>query len=95
MLSLYGANQAQVQRYLSSHSERAAVLSCYAVFPCQQVALCMSCLIGLFMFAYYNMYSMSPELKQAAPDQVRRPLLLLPVLLRSQSGSLSKVSLCG
>ena len=70
MLSLYGANQAQVQRYLSSHSERAAVLSCYAVFPCQQVALCMSCLIGLFMFAYYNMYSMSTELKQAAPDQL-------------------------
>lgn len=70
MLSLYGVNQAQVQRYLSSHSERAAVLSCYAVFPCQQVALCMSCLIGLVMFAYYNMYSMSPELKQAAPDQL-------------------------
>ena len=30
----------------------------------------MSCLIGLFMFAYYNMYSMSTELKQAAPDQL-------------------------
>lgn len=70
MLSLYGVNQAQVQRYLSSHSEKAAVLSCYAVFPCQQVALCMSCLIGLVMFAYYKKYSMSPQQEQAAPDQL-------------------------
>uniref|UniRef100_A0A8D0CAH7 Solute carrier family 5 member 6 n=1 Tax=Salvator merianae TaxID=96440 RepID=A0A8D0CAH7_SALMN len=31
MLSLYGVNQAQVQRYLSSRTERQAVLSCYAV----------------------------------------------------------------
>lgn len=48
--------------------------SCYAVFPCQQVALCMSCLIGLVMFAYYQEYSMSPQQEQAAPDQVRKPL---------------------
>lgn len=70
MLSLYGVNQAQVQRYLSSRSEKAAVLSCYAVFPCQQVALCMSCLIGLVMFAYYKKYGMSPQQEQAAPDQL-------------------------
>lgn len=70
MLSLYGVNQAQVQRYLSSRSEKAAVLSCYAVFPCQQVALCMSCLIGLVMFAYYKEYGMSPQQEQAAPDQL-------------------------
>ncbi|KAL1783106.1 sodium-dependent multivitamin transporter [Sigmodon hispidus] len=70
MLSLYGVNQAQVQRYLSSHSEKAAVLSCYAVFPCQQVTLCMSCLIGLVMFAYYKEYTMSPQQEQAAPDQL-------------------------
>ncbi|CAH6786916.1 sodium-dependent multivitamin transporter [Phodopus roborovskii] len=70
MLSLYGVNQAQVQRYLSSRSEKAAVLSCYAVFPCQQVALCMSSLIGLVMFAYYKKYTMSPQQEQAAPDQL-------------------------
>ncbi|XP_050996519.1 sodium-dependent multivitamin transporter [Acomys russatus] len=70
MLSLYGVNQAQVQRYLSSHSEKAAVLSCYAVFPCQQVTLCLSCLIGLVMFAYYKEYNMSPQQEQAAPDQL-------------------------
>lgn len=70
MLSLYGVNQAQVQRYLSSRSERAAVLSCYAVFPCQQVALCMSSLIGLVMFAYYKEYTKSPQQEQAAPDQL-------------------------
>ncbi|XP_078205780.1 sodium-dependent multivitamin transporter isoform X5 [Callithrix jacchus] len=69
MLSLYGVNQAQVQRYLSSRTEKAAVLSCYAVFPCQQVALCMGCLIGLVMFAYYQENPMSIQQAQAAPDQ--------------------------
>nr|XP_045005587.1 sodium-dependent multivitamin transporter isoform X2 [Jaculus jaculus] len=72
MLSLYGVNQAQVQRYLSSRTEKAAVLSCYAVFPCQQVVLCMSCLIGLVMFAYYkdDSNTMSTQQRQAAPDQL-------------------------
>ncbi|XP_072794145.1 sodium-dependent multivitamin transporter isoform X2 [Vicugna pacos] len=69
MLSLYGVNQAQVQRYLSSRTEKAAVLSCYVVFPCQQVVLCMGCLIGLVMFAYYQEYPMSTQQSQAAPDQ--------------------------
>ncbi|XP_032157184.1 sodium-dependent multivitamin transporter isoform X1 [Sapajus apella] len=69
MLSLYGVNQAQVQRYLSSRTEKAAVLSCYAVFPCQQVALCMGCLIGLVMFVYYQEHPMSIQQAQAAPDQ--------------------------
>lgn len=66
---LYGVNQAQVQRYLSSRTEKAAVLSCYAVFPCQQVVLCMSCLIGLVMFVYYQKCPMSTQQAQAAPDQ--------------------------
>nr|XP_012643687.1 sodium-dependent multivitamin transporter isoform X1 [Microcebus murinus]XP_012643688.1 sodium-dependent multivitamin transporter isoform X1 [Microcebus murinus]XP_012643689.1 sodium-dependent multivitamin transporter isoform X1 [Microcebus murinus]XP_012643690.1 sodium-dependent multivitamin transporter isoform X1 [Microcebus murinus]XP_012643691.1 sodium-dependent multivitamin transporter isoform X1 [Microcebus murinus]XP_012643692.1 sodium-dependent multivitamin transporter isoform X1 [M len=69
MLSLYGVNQAQVQRYLSSRTEKAAVLSCYAVFPCQQVVLGMGCLIGLVMFAYYQRFPMSTQQSQAAPDQ--------------------------
>uniref|UniRef100_A0A672NQ64 Sodium-dependent multivitamin transporter-like n=1 Tax=Sinocyclocheilus grahami TaxID=75366 RepID=A0A672NQ64_SINGR len=50
MLSLYGVNQAQVQRYLSSRTEKEAVMSCYMVFPCLQVALMLSCLMGLVMF---------------------------------------------
>ncbi|XP_051578970.1 sodium-dependent multivitamin transporter-like isoform X1 [Myxocyprinus asiaticus] len=54
MLSLYGVNQAQVQRYLSSRTEREAVLSCYMVFPCLQVALMLSCVMGLVMYACYG-----------------------------------------
>ncbi|XP_067885296.1 sodium-dependent multivitamin transporter-like isoform X2 [Heterodontus francisci] len=54
MLSLYGVNQAQVQRYLSSRSERQAILSCYLVFPCQQLVLAMGCLMGLVMYARYG-----------------------------------------
>ncbi|XP_019947487.2 solute carrier family 5 member 6a [Paralichthys olivaceus] len=54
MLALYGVNQAQVQRYLSSRTEKAAVMSCYVVFPCQQIVLCLGCLMGLVMFARYG-----------------------------------------
>uniref|UniRef100_G1QRT5 Solute carrier family 5 member 6 n=1 Tax=Nomascus leucogenys TaxID=61853 RepID=G1QRT5_NOMLE len=43
--------------------------SCYAVFPFQQVSLCVGCLIGLVMFAYYQEYPMSIQQAQAAPDQ--------------------------
>ncbi|XP_030618844.1 sodium-dependent multivitamin transporter isoform X2 [Delphinapterus leucas] len=102
MLSLYGVNQAQVQRYLSSRTEKAAVLSCYAVFPCQQVVLCMGCLIGLVMFAYYQEYPMSTQQTQAAPDQfvlyfvmdLLRGLPGLPGLFVAClfSGSLSTIS---
>ncbi|XP_045018226.1 sodium-dependent multivitamin transporter isoform X1 [Bubalus kerabau] len=102
MLSLYGVNQAQVQRYLSSRTEKAAVLSCYAVFPCQQVALSMGCLIGLVMFTYYQEYPMSTQQSQAAPDQfvlyfvmdLLRGLPGLPGLFVAClfSGSLSTIS---
>ncbi|XP_076016317.1 sodium-dependent multivitamin transporter-like isoform X2 [Genypterus blacodes] len=54
MLALYGVNQAQVQRYLSSRTEREAVMSCYVVFPCQQIVLCLGCLMGLVMYARYG-----------------------------------------
>ncbi|XP_061609959.1 solute carrier family 5 member 6a isoform X4 [Phyllopteryx taeniolatus] len=54
MLALYGVNQAQVQRYLSSRTEREAIISCYVVFPCQQIVLCLGCLMGLVMFARYG-----------------------------------------
>ncbi|XP_063155912.1 sodium-dependent multivitamin transporter [Candoia aspera] len=70
MLALYGVNQAQVQRYLSSRSERQAVLSCYAVFPCQQIVLCLSCLTGLVMFAYYQEHKQTEEQLRALPDQM-------------------------
>uniref|UniRef100_A0A669BPS5 Sodium-dependent multivitamin transporter n=1 Tax=Oreochromis niloticus TaxID=8128 RepID=A0A669BPS5_ORENI len=42
MLALYGVNQAQVQRYLSSRTEK------------EQVVLCLGCLMGLVMFARYG-----------------------------------------
>ncbi|XP_054583853.1 sodium-dependent multivitamin transporter [Eptesicus fuscus] len=102
MLSLYGVNQAQVQRYLSSRTEKAAILSCYAVFPCQQLVLCMSCLIGLVMFTYYKEYPMSTQQSAAAPDQfvlyfvmdLLRDLPGLPGLFVAClfSGSLSTIS---
>ncbi|XP_074847668.1 sodium-dependent multivitamin transporter isoform X3 [Carettochelys insculpta] len=102
MLSLYGVNQAQVQRYLSSRTEREAVLSCYAVFPCQQVVLCLSCLTGLVMFAYYQEHPLSLAQSQASSDQlvlyfvmdVLKDLPGLPGLFVAClfSGSLSTIS---
>ncbi|KAG9465827.1 hypothetical protein GDO78_017679 [Eleutherodactylus coqui] len=70
MLSLYGVNQAQVQRYLSSRTEKEAVMSCYAVFPCQQLVLGLGCLTGLVMFAYYQKNEIqNPEMIKV-PDQM-------------------------
>uniref|UniRef100_H0ZXG8 Sodium-dependent multivitamin transporter n=1 Tax=Taeniopygia guttata TaxID=59729 RepID=H0ZXG8_TAEGU len=70
MLSLYGVNQAQVQRYLCARSEREAKLSCYAVFPCQQIVLCLSCLIGLVMFVYNLEHPLAPSRRPASSDQL-------------------------
>ncbi|XP_032912172.1 sodium-dependent multivitamin transporter [Catharus ustulatus] len=70
MLSLYGVNQAQVQRYLSARSEREAKLSCYAVFPCQQIVLCLSCLTGLVMFVYDREHPLAPTQRPSSYDQL-------------------------
>ncbi|XP_005232088.2 LOW QUALITY PROTEIN: sodium-dependent multivitamin transporter [Falco peregrinus] len=70
MLSLYGVNQAQVQRYLSARSEQEAKLSCYAVFPCQQIVLCLSCLTGLVMFVYNQEHPLAPNQRHSSPDQL-------------------------
>lgn len=68
MLSLYGVNQAQVQRYLSSRTEREAVRSCYMVFPSLQVALALSCVMGLIMFARYCGEDHSDKLGSSKAD---------------------------
>ncbi|XP_059830168.1 solute carrier family 5 member 6a isoform X4 [Hypanus sabinus] len=70
MLALYGVNQAQVQRYLSSRSEMQAKLSCYAVFPCQQIVLAMGCLMGLVMYARYGENSPLQQGYVSASDQM-------------------------
>ncbi|XP_077147979.1 sodium-dependent multivitamin transporter isoform X1 [Ranitomeya variabilis] len=70
MLSLYGVNQAQVQRYLSSRTEKEAILSCYAVFPCQQLVLALGCLTGLVMFAYYQKHEIQNPEMIAVSDQM-------------------------
>lgn len=44
--------------------------SCYAVFPCQQIVLCLSCLTGLVMFAYYQDHQLTQEQLNASSDQV-------------------------
>ncbi|KAF6725307.1 Sodium-dependent multivitamin transporter [Oryzias melastigma] len=68
MLSLYGVNQAQVQRYLSSRTEREAVRSCYMAFPALQLALALSCIMGLVMFAHHCDQDVSAGLGGASRD---------------------------
>ncbi|XP_030574929.1 solute carrier family 5 member 6 isoform X1 [Archocentrus centrarchus] len=68
MLSLYGVNQAQVQRYLSSRTEKEAVRSCYMVFPSLQLALALSCVMGLVMFARYCGEDHSDKLASSSRD---------------------------
>uniref|UniRef100_A0A8C4Q7K1 Solute carrier family 5 member 6a n=1 Tax=Eptatretus burgeri TaxID=7764 RepID=A0A8C4Q7K1_EPTBU len=54
MVALFGTNQAQVQRYLSSRSERQARFACYMVLPCQQLMMVIGCLLGLVMHVRYR-----------------------------------------
>ncbi|KAK5603298.1 hypothetical protein CRENBAI_010763, partial [Crenichthys baileyi] len=68
MLSLYGVNQAQVQRYLSARTEKEAVRSCYMVFPSLQLALALSCVMGLVMFARYCGEDLSEKLGSSSRD---------------------------
>ncbi|XP_054894398.1 solute carrier family 5 member 6 isoform X2 [Poeciliopsis prolifica] len=68
MLSLYGVNQAQVQRYLSARTEKEAVRSCYMVFPSLQLALGLSCIMGLVMFARYCGEDFSEKLGSSSTD---------------------------
>ncbi|XP_028250425.1 solute carrier family 5 member 6 isoform X2 [Parambassis ranga] len=68
MLSLYGVNQAQVQRYLSARTEKEAIRSCYMVFPSLQLALALSCVMGLVMYAWYCREDHSAELGSFSSD---------------------------
>uniref|UniRef100_A0A3P8UQJ9 Solute carrier family 5 member 6 n=1 Tax=Cynoglossus semilaevis TaxID=244447 RepID=A0A3P8UQJ9_CYNSE len=68
MLSLYGVNQTQVQRYLSARTEKEAVRSCYMVFPSLQLALALSCVMGLVMFACYCGVDHSDKLSTSSRD---------------------------
>uniref|UniRef100_A0A8C5MD14 Sodium-dependent multivitamin transporter n=1 Tax=Leptobrachium leishanense TaxID=445787 RepID=A0A8C5MD14_9ANUR len=70
VLSVYGVNQTQVQRYLSSRSEKEAILSCYTVIPCQQLVLGLGCIIGLVMFAYYQKNEILNPGVISSPDQM-------------------------
>lgn len=68
MWALYGVNQSQVQRYLSARTEREAVRSCYMVFPSLQLALALSCVMGLVMFARYCGEDHSDKLSSSKAD---------------------------
>ncbi|XP_034418559.1 solute carrier family 5 member 6 isoform X3 [Cyclopterus lumpus] len=68
MLSLYGVNQAQVQRYLSARTEKEAVRSCYMAFPSLQLSLALSCVMGLVMFALYCGEDHSDKLATSSKD---------------------------
>ncbi|KTG44134.1 hypothetical protein cypCar_00002638 [Cyprinus carpio] len=73
MLALYGVNQAQVQRYLCSRTEKEAIMSCYAVFPCQQIVLTLGCLMGLVMYARYGEESPLDQGYVKSNDQIITP----------------------
>lgn len=51
--ALYGVNQSQVQRCLSCPSVRKARLAMLLSFPGLVIIVCMACLLGVIMFAFY------------------------------------------
>uniref|UniRef100_A0A8C6PXB3 Solute carrier family 5 member 5 n=1 Tax=Nothobranchius furzeri TaxID=105023 RepID=A0A8C6PXB3_NOTFU len=67
-LSMYGVNQAQVQRYISCRTEREAQLALFV----NQVGLCLivssAATCGIVMFAYYNYCDPLNSGKISAPD---------------------------
>uniref|UniRef100_A0A3B3W320 Solute carrier family 5 member 5 n=1 Tax=Poecilia latipinna TaxID=48699 RepID=A0A3B3W320_9TELE len=67
-LSMYGVNQAQVQRYISCRSEKAAQ---WALFV-NQIGLCLivssAATCGIVMFAYYNLCDPLKSGRISAPD---------------------------
>ncbi|XP_052782160.1 sodium-dependent multivitamin transporter-like [Mya arenaria] len=52
--SVYGTNQAQVQRTLSCGSLRSAQLALWVNFPGLCVILLLSCMVGIVMYAFYS-----------------------------------------
>lgn len=61
--------------------------SCYVVFPCQQIVLCLGCLMGLVMFARYGEDSPLDRGYVKTNDQVNTnqfPQSTVTVLLVSQ-----------
>lgn len=67
-LSMYGVNQAQVQRYISCRTEKAAQLALFV----NQVGLCLivssAATCGIVMFAYYNNCDPLKSGRISAPD---------------------------
>ncbi|XP_057212592.1 sodium/iodide cotransporter [Triplophysa rosa] len=101
-LSMYGANQAQVQRYISCRTERQAQLALLV----NQVGLCLivssAATCGIVMFALYSTCDPLTAGKISAPDQYM-PYMVLDIfrnhpgfpglfLACAYSGTLSTVS---
>ncbi|KAJ7993191.1 hypothetical protein DPEC_G00269880 [Dallia pectoralis] len=101
-LSMYGINQAQVQRYISCRTERMAQLAIFV----NQVGLCLivssAATCGIVMFALYSQCDPLKSGKIAAPDQYM-PYFVLDIfrhhpgfpgifLACAYSGTLSTVS---
>uniref|UniRef100_A0A672TEX2 Solute carrier family 5 member 6 n=1 Tax=Sinocyclocheilus grahami TaxID=75366 RepID=A0A672TEX2_SINGR len=91
MLSLYGVNQAQVQRYLSSRTEKEAVIC--MVFPCLQVGLMLSCLMGLVIYACYGNNSPLEQQHIMSKDQVSNAVLLIHSTISSAFNSSATVTM--
>ncbi|XP_066403793.1 sodium-dependent multivitamin transporter isoform X2 [Molothrus aeneus] len=93
---------ARVWRVAEQQGKIAGIDSCYAVFPCQQIVLCLSCLTGLVMFVYDLEHPLAPGQRPASYDQlvlffvmdVLRDLPGLPGLFVAClfSGALSTIS---
>ncbi|KAK5622949.1 Sodium/iodide cotransporter [Crenichthys baileyi] len=83
-LSMYGVNQAQVQRYISCRSEREAQ---WALFV-NQIGLCLivssAATCGIVMFAYYNLCDPLKSGRISAPD-LYMPFFVLDIF-RNQPG---------
>ncbi|XP_069661455.1 sodium-dependent multivitamin transporter isoform X2 [Haliaeetus albicilla] len=61
---------ARVWHLAEQEGKISGIDSCYAVFPCQQIVLCLSCLTGLVMFVYDREHPLAPTQRPGSSDQL-------------------------
>ncbi|XP_041375535.1 sodium-coupled monocarboxylate transporter 1-like [Gigantopelta aegis] len=79
LLTIYGSNQAMLQRYVSTRTHTGSQVALWTSVVLTVIYLCMSCLTGLVLFAYYHNCDPLFSRRISKPDQIV-PLFMMDML---------------
>ncbi|XP_041376730.1 sodium-coupled monocarboxylate transporter 1-like [Gigantopelta aegis] len=79
LLTIYGSNQAMLQRYVSTRTDTGSQVALWTSVVLAMIYLCMSCLTGLVLFAYYHDCDPLFSRRVSKPDQIV-PLFMMDIL---------------